>query len=158
MIIIGIDPGLGRIGYGVLDHTAHTTRALAYGCITSPPNTDIGKRLLEIEQDLVALLKKWKPDRAAVEELFFAKNVTTAFSVGLARGVVILALARLNIPIVTFSPPKIKLAVTGYGAATKRQVQEMVKRILGLSEIPKPDDAADALAVALCGSTAILER
>ena len=158
MIIIGIDPGLGRIGYGVLDHTKHATRALAYGCITSPPNTDIGGRLMEIERDLVELFKKWKPDRAAVEELFFAKNVSTAFSVGLARGVVILTLARLNIPVVTFSPPKIKLAVAGYGAATKRQVAEMVKRTLGLSAIPKPDDAADALAVALCGITSILTK
>lgn len=152
MIIIGIDPGLGRIGYGLIDHSAAKTIALCYGCISSSKEKKIGGRLVEIEKDLSLILKKWKPKLASIEELYFAKNTKTAFSVGQARGVILLVLTKAKIPIIAYSPPKIKLAVTGYGAADKRQVQEMVKQLLSLNEIPKPDDAADALAIALCAA------
>ncbi|MFN2223902.1 MAG: crossover junction endodeoxyribonuclease RuvC [Chloroflexota bacterium] len=150
MRILGIDPGTATVGYGLIEETDGQLAVVTYGAIvTRPKDGDTARRLQIIYQQLNELIATFEPDVAAVEELFFGRNITTAISVGQARGVLLLALANAGIPIAEYSPPKIKESVSGYGNASKQQVQFMVQNMLDLEEMPKPDDAADGLAVAL---------
>lgn len=149
MKILGIDPGTATTGFGIIEVADHETRAIDYGVISTHKDLPMPERLAELHRDLNKLIKTHRPDSCVVEQLFFARNVTTAITVGQARGVVLLAAAQAELEIAEYTPLQVKQAVTGYGQATKKQVQEMVKTILGLKEIPKPDDAADALAIAL---------
>ena len=150
MIILGIDPGTSTTGFGVIDYKKRKLTCLDYGVIETSPKQDMGERLKQLNFDLNEIIKKYKPEMAAVESLFFFKNLKTAMPVSQARGVIIFTLAKKNIPMVEFAPQQAKISVTGYGKATKNQVQKMVKNILNLDKIPKPDDAADALAIAIC--------
>ncbi len=150
MIILGIDPGFAIVGYGALESVRGKNRVLTYGAITTPAHTDMEKRLSEIFHDLNKLLDMLRPDAVAIEELFFNTNTTTAINVAQARGVILLACAERGIPIREYTPLQVKQAVVGYGRAEKKQVMEMTKTMLGLEKIPRPDDAADALALALC--------
>ena len=149
MRILGIDPGTATIGYGLIDSENGTLSLVSYGVIRTSADTPMPLRLLDIHTDLCALITQFKPDYAAVEDLFFGKNVTTAISVGQARGVILLSLAQAGIPLAEYSPPKVKSMVAGYGNANKTQMQLMVCHLLGLEDAPHPDDAADALAVAI---------
>lgn len=149
MRILGLDPGTAITGYGIIDVIEGEPHLVAYGVIRTEASQPMPERLQIIYQELGALLAEYKPDAAAVEEVFFGRNITTAITVGQARGVLILALANAGVPIEEYSPPKIKDAVTGYGKADKHQVQLMVRNLLHLEETPRPDDAADGLAVAL---------
>ena len=144
MIILGIDPGTARLGWGVINGI----RALGFGCITTAP-VDPGTRLAHIYKELQVLLKKYKPDFVALEALFFAVNAKTVIPVAEARGIVLLAAAQAKIPLVSYTPLVIKQTITGSGAADKKQVQKMVQLQLKLKSIPKPDDTADALAIAM---------
>jgi len=151
MLVIGIDPGTATTGYGLIEEDEKKEiRVVAYGIIKTEPDLLAEKRLLAIHQQLNDILLLHHPDCGAVEKLFFQRNITTAIAVGQARGVILLSLAQQNIPLVEYTPNEIKQAVTGYGAADKKQVQEMIRTLLNLKEIPKPDDAADALAIDLC--------
>lgn len=152
-MVFGIDPGFGRCGFGVVEYDGADYQMVDTGCITTSQELAHQDRLLEIEQDITVLLARTNPDVVAVEELFFGKSTTTAMKVAEARGVVLTAVARAGLPLIELKPNQIKLAVTGDGNADKTQVQQMVKRLLELPAIPKPDDAADALAVAIAGST-----
>ena len=150
MRIIGIDPGTASVGFGIIDEEDGELNVVKYGVIrTRPKDGDASIRLQIIYHELNELLNTYRPDVAAVEELFFGRNISTAIQVGQARGVLLLALANSQIPVAEYSPPKIKEAVSGYGNASKEQVQYMVQNLLDLEEKPKPDDAADGLAVAL---------
>ncbi len=151
--ILGIDPGYGRLGFGVIEKD----KALAFGVITTPKG-EISERILEIAVDIRLLIKKHKPDVLVIEELFFAKNVTTALKVAEVRGVILFLAAERGIRVVEVKPNEVKLALTGYGRADKRQMQEMVKTVFHLKTTPKLDDAADALAIAWCGATKILHH
>lgn len=149
MRILGLDPGMATTGFGVIDAVDGEVTLVRYGIITTPAGEMIEKRLLSIYQQANALIAEFCPERTAVEQLFFGRNITTAIAVGQARGVLLLALASAGIPVSEYSPPKIKEAVTGYGKAEKAQIQLMVRHLLGLDETPRPDDAADALAIAI---------
>ncbi len=149
MRILGIDPGIATTGYGVITYIRGTLEHVAHGCILTRAIQPFPERLESLHKELLALLNLHKPDRVAVEELFFAANAKTAFAVGQARGCILLTCAQKKLPLVEFTPLQIKQALTGYGRADKRQMQEMVKTILHLKSIPKPDDAADGLAVAI---------
>ncbi len=150
MRILGIDPGTATVGYGLIEETDGQLTVITYGAIvTRPKDGDTARRLQIIYDQLNELIAAYRPDAAAVEELFFGRNITTAISVGQARGVLLLALANAGIPVAEYSPPKIKESVSGYGNASKQQVQFMVQSMLDLEEMPRPDDAADGLAVAL---------
>jgi len=149
-LVLGIDPGTATTGFGVVRlGDDGVLQSVAYGVFVTPPHTPAQERLLMLFEDLTALLAEHKPDSCAVEQLFFQRNVSTAIAVGQARGVVLLAIAQAGCEMAEYAPNKIKLAVAGYGSADKRQVQEMVRTLLNLPEIPRPDDAADALAVAI---------
>jgi crossover junction endodeoxyribonuclease RuvC len=148
--VLGIDPGTATTGYGVVEEVGGQLKALASGVIRTRAAQPMPARLQAIHHEIKQLAEKWQPVEAAVEELFFSNNVRTAMSVGQARGVAMLALADAGLPVAEYTPLAIKQAVTGYGSADKTQMQEMVKMLLGLSEVPRPDDAADALAVAIC--------
>ena len=150
MRVLGIDPGTAITGYGIVEGEDDNLAALTYGTITTPANQPLPQRLQQIYRQLQALIVEWRPESAAVEELFFSKNARTALVVGHARGVVLLALADAGLPIQEYKPAEVKQAVAGYGRAPKEQVQGMVQLLLGLNEIPRPDDAADALAIAIC--------
>ncbi len=150
MVILGIDPGTATTGFGVLRKEGQRIEVVEFGVIRTPPEDTPPDRLMSIADQLDALLDKHGPEQLATERLFFAKNETTAFSVGRTIGVVLLAAARRGIPWTEYSPPQVKQAVVGYGKADKRQVQFMVQQLLGLPKPPRPDDAADALAVAIC--------
>ncbi|WP_392350220.1 crossover junction endodeoxyribonuclease RuvC [Parasynechococcus sp.] len=150
MRILGIDPGLARVGYGVIDTSGGQQRMLDCGIIRTDPGRSEGERMVEIASDLRQLIRSWKPELAAVEKFFFYRSSTT-ISVVQARGVVMMTLARFNIPAVEFPPMQIKLALAGFGHADKDEVLAAVMRELDLTEPPRPDDAADALAVALTG-------
>ncbi|MGC8879769.1 MAG: crossover junction endodeoxyribonuclease RuvC [Anaerolineae bacterium] len=150
MRVLGIDPGTATTGYGIVEEHGDRIVALSYGVITTPTCWELARRLQEIYRQLRALLHEWQPESAAVEEIFFNKNTRTALAVGQARGVVLLALADADVPIHEYKPSTVKEAITGYGAASKGQMQLMVQHLLGLSQIPGPDDAADALALAIC--------
>ena len=149
MVVIGIDPGLALMGFGVIESDGYRFRVLDYGVIDTPAHTNDGDRLLQIWNELNAMFQKYKPDAVSIEELFFNKNVKTAISVAQARGVALLAVKAAGIPLYEYTPLQAKQAVVGYGRAEKKQIQLMVKTILNLKEIPKPDDAADALAIAI---------
>src|SRR3989344_8873967 len=151
MIILGIDPGLGRTGYAFLQKTGAKITLLESGCITTAAGQPEAGRLLEIKKDLGALIKKRKPEAICIESLFFAVNAKTAMSVGQARGVVIVTAAEAKLKIIEVTPLQVKIAATGYGKADKRQVQTMIVKLLKLKKIPKPDDAADACAIAWAG-------
>lgn len=150
MIILGIDPGYAIIGYGVLDFEKGKFRILDYGSITTKSTMEFSMRLKRIYMGIQELIDKYKPDSVAVEKLFFNKNTKTALKVGHGRGVVLLGGAMNDIDVFEYTPLQVKQAVCGYGRADKNQVQQMVKMLLGLREVPKPDDTADALAVAIC--------
>ena len=150
MRILGIDPGYGITGFGLVDAERGQFRLLRCGAITTPPNTDFSWRLEVIYNDMVELLKVTQPDVVAIEELFFGQNVTTGIGVAQARGVLLLAIRQAGVPIASYKPAQVKQSVVGYGNATKHQVMDMTKRLLGLAQMPKPDDAADAIALALC--------
>lgn len=151
-IILGIDPGIADTGYGFIRVDGGNLDCLAYGSIKTPAKEELSQRLQTLYKELSALIKKYKPEKAVIEQLFFNKNVRTALIVGQARGVALLAISSANVPIIEFTPGQIKRAVSTYGKAPKRQVQKMVKLILNLKELPQPDDAADALAAAICGA------
>lgn len=149
-ITLGIDPGTAIVGYAVIEAQGSTLRMLACDVITTPARTPLSQRLQRIYQGLSEVIATYHPQEAAMEELFFAKNARTAMTVGQARGVAMLALANNGLSIAEYTPKQVKLAVTGYGGADKHQVGEMVRILLGLSAVPKPDDAADAAAIAIC--------
>lgn len=151
-IILGIDPGFGRLGYGAVLYTKKEIRCLTYGCLTTPAHAPLDERLFTIYTDLLRLFSDIRPDSVAVEKIFFYKNKTTAMQVAHARGVILVAARAQAIPIQELTPLQVKQAITGYGRAEKQQVQYMIKTILHLNTIPKPDDAADALAIAFCAS------
>ena len=152
MIIIGIDPGTATTGYGVikLKEKKGGYQCLDYGCITTSPQSSDGQRLKIINQELNKLIKKYQPEILAVENVYFFKNLKTALPVSQAKGVILLTAAKKKVPTFEFTPLQVKMAISGYGKADKKQVQKMAKTILNLEETPKPDDAADALAIALC--------
>ncbi len=150
-IVIGIDPGTAITGYGLVrEQEDGELEWIAHGVVTTPSDWDESKRLLELYQRLCEILSTYKPDCCAVEKLFFQKNVKTAISVGQGRGAALIAAAASDLMVGEYTPLEVKLAVVGYGSADKQQVQQMVKVLLGLSDVPEPDDAADALAVAIC--------
>ena len=149
MIAIGFDPGTARLGYGVIE-SEPAARAIDYGVIVTDAGAAMPTRLLLIHSAVSELIDRFAPEAVAVEQLFFAQNVTTAMTVGQARGIVLLAAAQYGIPVAEYTPSEVKQAVVGYGKADKHQMQEMVRLVLGLEAPPTPDDAADALAVAIC--------
>jgi crossover junction endodeoxyribonuclease RuvC len=150
--IIGVDPGLASTGWGVLEVSGNRLRYLAHGCITTEASCPRAERLFFIYRSFRDILKAYEPEQSAIENLYFGKNISSAMAVAEARGVLCMALAQKEIPIVELTPNAIKKAVVGVSRADKGQVQEMVRLILGLTEIPKPDHAADALAAAVCGA------
>ena len=161
MVILGIDPGVAIVGFGVVDSEGGTQRMVQYGAINTPANTPLATRLVQIEQDLTELLQQFKPDEVAIEELFFSKNITTGIAVAHARGVILYTAERLQVPVYEYTPMQVKQAVVGYGLAEKHQVMDMTRRLLKLKSVPKPDDAADAIAIALCharSSTSLLAQ
>jgi crossover junction endodeoxyribonuclease RuvC len=149
MKILGIDPGIARCGWGVLEARNSKLEVKGFGCIETSPKKAVEKRLEEIYSEISKLIKTYSPDALAIEELFFNTNAKTAFVVGQARGVILLAAAQNNLKIGIYTPLQVKMALTGYGRAEKPQVGQMVKVLLNLKEIPKPDDTADALAIAI---------
>lgn len=150
MVILGIDPGTAIAGYGFINKEKSVLKMIDYGCVFTPAKTANSKRINTIANKLKKLIQKYQPQNIAVEQLFFFKNLKTAITVSEARGAILLTANQSNIPIYEYTPLQVKQAVTGYGKADKTQVQKMVKVILNLKEIPKPDDAADALAIAIC--------
>ena len=150
MRILGIDPGYGITGFGVIEANRGNSQLLRCGAITTPPGMDFPARLEIIYEDMRQLLEAVKPEAVAIEELFFGQNVTTGIGVAQSRGVILLAIRQADVPIFQYKPMQVKQAVVGYGNATKHQVQDMTKRLLRLEKMPKPDDAADAIAIALC--------
>ena len=149
MRTLGIDPGTARLGYGVVDDQPQP-RAVAFGVVETSASESMPARLSRLFDEVSALIVEHRPEALAVEQLFFARNVTNALAVGQARGVVLLAAARAGVPVAEYTPSEVKQAISGYGKADKSQMQEMVRIILGLAQTPRPDDAADALAIALC--------
>lgn len=150
MIILGIDPGFAIMGYGIIQYEGNRFKSLGYGAITTPSTMPTPARLKTIYEELNEIIVKYNPDTVAIEELFFNNNAKTALLVGHARGVAVLSAANNNKEIFEYTPLQVKQGVVGYGRADKGQVQQMVKTLLNLSKIPKPDDVADALAVAIC--------
>lgn len=161
MRVLGIDPGYGITGFGLIQAEGGQYQLLRCGAITTPANTDFSWRLEIIYQDMVQLLELTKPDAVAIEELFFGQNVTTGIGVAQARGVVLLAIRQAGLQVYSYKPMQVKQSLVGYGNATKHQMQDMTKRLLHLNTMPKPDDAADAIAIALChgrSSTSLLSQ
>ena len=150
MIVLGIDPGTAALGYGLVEEGPGRLRSVEFGCLVTSPDLALGERLVQIHRCVADLIERHRPAIIGVERLFFSRNVQTAFAVGQARGVVLLAAAQARIPVREATPNEVKLAVAGSGSADKLQVQQMVAAILGLSSLPEPDDAADALAMAIC--------
>ncbi len=150
MRILGIDPGVATIGFGLIEATRSRQVLLEYGVITTPAGLPLSRRLLQISEDITELLAQFKPDEAAVEELFFSKNITTGIAVAHGRGVLLLEAERSGVPVYEYTPMQVKQAVAGYGGADKKQVMLMTQRLLKMKQIPRPDDAADALAIAIC--------
>lgn len=150
MIVVGIDPGLATVGFGIIEVVAGTATPLSYGCIRTDAAESVDSRLLIIFNEMNGLFERYRPDCAAIEKLFFARNVTSALYVSEARGVLRLLAAQHGVPMFEYTPNQIKQAITGSGRADKVQMQDMIARLLGLDEIPKPDDAADGLCTALC--------
>ena len=161
MRILGIDPGYGITGFGMVEAQRNEFRLLRYGAITTPAGADFSARLEMIYEDMRELLKVSQPEAVAIEELFFGQNVTTGIGVAQSRGVILLSIRQAGVPVFQYKPMQVKQAVVGYGNATKHQVQDMTRRLLHLEKIPKPDDAADAIAIALCHArsrTSLLSR
>ena len=161
MLVLGIDPGYAIVGFGLVETERGKQRLVKYGVITTPAGIPIQSRLMDIERDMNELLDTFRPDCLAIEELFFNTNVTTAINVAQARGVILLSAAKHGVPIYEYTPLQVKQAVVGYGRAEKKQVMDMTMRLLCLEQKPKPDDAADAIAIALCharSSTSQLTR
>ncbi len=161
MRILGIDPGYGITGFGLVDAQRNRFSLLRCGAITTPAGMDFSARLEIIYEDMRKLLEMAKPDAVAIEELFFGHNVTTAIGVAQSRGVILLAIRQAGLPVYQYKPMQVKQAVVGYGNATKHQVMDMTRRILNLEQLPKPDDAADAIAIALChgrSATSLLSK
>ena len=161
MRILGIDPGYAIVGYGIVDYQKNRFNVVGYGAITTKAKTPFEDRLSVIYEDMLEILKKYKPDRLSIEKLYFNTNSTTAIDVAQARGVIVLAAKQMGVKINEYTPLQVEQAVTGYGRAEKHQIMEMVKNLLCLKTVPKPDDTADALAVAICDghySDSILRR
>ena len=161
MRILGIDPGIAIVGFGLIESDRGNMRMLQYGAVTTEAGLPLATRLVQIEDDMRALIRQLQPDEIAIEELFFSKNITTGIAVAHGRGVVLCTAERLGIPIFEYTPMQVKQAVVGYGLAEKRQVMDMTRRLLKLKAVPKPDDAADALAIAICharSATSLLRR
>lgn len=154
-VYLGIDPGIADTGFGLVRKEGAKLTCIAYGSIKTKAHSPLEDRLVELRQSLLEIFDRFEPDMIGVEELFFCKNVTTALIVGQARGVVLLTAREKKVPMMEFTPLQVKQAVSTYGKADKKQVQRMVKMILNLKEIPKPDDAADALAIAICTSNSL---
>ena len=150
MVFLGIDPGYATVGFGALQYEAGRFHVLGYGAVTTGPEKRFSERLYEVHQDMLSLIDRFRPDAMAVEELFFHSNQKTVIQVGQARGVILLAAEIRGCPLYEYTPLQVKQAVVGYGRAEKRQVMELTRRILELPSIPRPDDAADALALAIC--------
>lgn len=150
MRVLGIDPGVATIGFGVVEVDRVRQTLVRYGVITTPPGLPLSKRLLQISQDMGELIRQFQPEETAVEELFFSKNITTGISVAHGRGVILLECERAGVPVFEYTPMQVKQAVVGYGGAEKKQVMLMTQRLLKMARIPRPDDAADALALAIC--------
>ncbi len=150
MRVLGIDPGTARTGYGIVQRDGSALKLIDFGCLETLSNAPPAERLLSIHRGVLHLIELHRPEVVGVERLFFNRNVQTAFAVGQARGVVLLAAATHALPVLEYGPHEVKVAVTGYGRADKSQVQRMVQTLLGMVELPRPDDAADALAVAIC--------
>ena len=155
MIVLGIDPGTARLGYGIVERQGSKLTMLDYGCLETINDRPLEQRLLLIHEGIDDLIETYRPQAVGVERLFFNKNVQTAMAVGQARGVVLLTAAQHGLPVLEYGPHEVKLAVTGYGKAPKDQVQRMVQMVLSMKQVPKPDDAADALAVAVCTAHAV---
>ena len=149
MRILGIDPGVAIVGFGVIESERGAVRMLQYGAVNTSAGLPLATRLVQIEQDLTQLIQQFKPDEIAIEELFFSKNITTGIAVAHGRGVILCTAEKLGVPIYEYTPMQVKQAVTGYGKAVKKQVQEMTRVLLHLPAVPKPDDTADALAMAI---------
>lgn len=161
MLILGIDPGYAIVGFGLVESQGQRQKLVACGAINTPSGVRLSARLWQIARDFEELINQFHPDALAIEELFFNNNVTTGIGVAQARGVIIMTAEKLGLPIFEYNPSQVKQAVVGYGKAEKRQVMDMTKRLLGLSAVPKPDDAADAVAIALCharSSTSLLYK
>ena len=161
MRILGIDPGIAIVGFGLIESNRGSVRMLQYGAVTTEAGLPLATRLVQIENDMTELIAQLKPDEIAVEELFFSKNITTGIAVAHGRGVILCTAERLGVPIFEYTPMQVKQAVAGYGLADKKQVMDMTKRLLKLKAVPKPDDAADALAIAICharSATSLLRR
>lgn len=150
MRILGIDPGVATIGFGVIEADRARQRLVRYGVITTPAGLPLSTRLYQISRDMGELLRQFKPDEIGIEELFFSKNITTGIAVAHGRGVILLEAEKAGVPAFEYTPMQVKQAVAGYGGADKRQVMLMTQRLLNMKEIPRPDDAADALAIAIC--------
>lgn len=150
MVILGIDPGYAIIGYGVVKYENYRFAPLEYGAVTTPAKTEFSDRLDMIYRGLTSIIQKHRPDAMSIEKLFFNTNTTTAIDVAQARGVILLAAKHNNVPVFEYTPLQVKQSVTGYGRAAKQQVMEMTRQMLNLKSVPKPDDTADALALAIC--------
>lgn len=149
MLVLGIDPGIARVGWGFVNQSGGEITAAEYGCLTTPAGLSDETRLARISAELGKIIDKYRPQVVAVEKLFFTTNAKTAFQVGQARGVIVLAASTRQLPVFSYTPLQVKMAITGYGKAEKQQIQKMVKSILKLKTVPKPDDTADALAIAI---------
>lgn len=161
MRILGIDPGVAIVGFGLIESERGSQQMVQYGAINTPAGLPLATRLVQIQRDMEELLSHFKPDEVAVEELFFSKNITTGIAVAHARGVILATIEKAGIPVYEYTPMQVKQAVVGYGLAEKNQVMDMTKRLLKLRAVPKPDDAADALAIAICharSATSLLRR
>lgn len=154
MVILGIDPGVATIGFGVINAERQKNTLIQYGTITTPAGIPLASRLLQISNDMEELIHLFQPDEMAIEELFFSTNITTGISVAHGRGVILLAAEKLGVPVFEYTPIQVKQAVAGYGKADKKQVMLMTQRLLHMNKLPRPDDAADALAIAICHSRA----
>ena len=149
MRILGIDPGIAIVGFGLIDADRGRTQLLNYGAITTPAGLPLARRLVQIEQDTEALIAQLKPDAIAVEELFFSNNITTGIAVAHGRGIILCTAEKSGVPLYEYTPMQVKQAITGYGKAVKKQIQEMTRIMLHLESVPKPDDTADALGMAI---------
>lgn len=158
MRILGIDPGVAIVGFGVLDCAGAKQKMVQYGAINTPAGMPLAARLTLIESDLTELIRQFHPDEMAIEELFFSKNITTGIAVAHARGVILCTAEKMQLPIYEYTPMQVKQAVVGYGLAEKKQVMDMTRRLLKLKDIPRPDDAADALAIAICHARSATSR
>ena len=158
MVVLGIDPGIATVGFGAIEAKKGRCQVLRYGVISTPAGLTLSNRLSMIFRDMEELLHTFQPDEMAVEELFFHTNLTTGIAVAHGRGVILLAAEQLGVPVFEYTPMQVKLAVTGYGKADKKQGMQMTQRLLKLDQLPRPDDAADALAIAFCHSRAATSR